>query len=295
MAKKASKKKGKPSKEAPRVTMKDIEEMSDDEGEMPPEDEWNDDARKLKEAIMGGAFDDLLKENEGDESSIEEVGSDNEDENDVHVEEQQSASTEEDDESESDQESEQSDMQEAEHPKKKSKSAAKEDLVKKDCSASESESNGLDVEEEVGQDGNDESGSDDEIEDQNDNEDIISDDEGNTTMEKKNFVSSKALHVVTNELKAAKSGWAWPETFQVVASTPLPFGIDPLDGGVDIHDDLKREVSFYDNAHEAVKEAQAKCQEHNIPFSRPDDFFAEMVKTDGTSPTDSLLLSTAIF
>ncbi|OEU16528.1 eukaryotic rRNA processing, partial [Fragilariopsis cylindrus CCMP1102] len=49
---------------------------------------------------------------------------------------------------------------------------------------------------------------------------------------------------------------------------------------LDIHDDLKREVAFYNTALEAVNLARPKCQEFGIPFSRPEDFFVEMVKTD---------------
>ena len=50
---------------------------------------------------------------------------------------------------------------------------------------------------------------------------------------------------------------------------------------VDIHDDLKREVAFYDTALEAVHLARGECERAGIPFTRPDDFFAEMIKTDG--------------
>ena len=79
------------------------------------------------------------------------------------------------------------------------------------------------------------------------------------------------------------------ETFTIVPPTPLPFGppktsvavgIDEEDA-VDIHDDLKREVAFYDNALEAVNIARGECEKAGIPFTRPDDFFAEMIKTDG--------------
>jgi rRNA-processing protein EBP2 len=49
---------------------------------------------------------------------------------------------------------------------------------------------------------------------------------------------------------------------------------------VDVHDDLKREVAFYDTALESVTLARAQCATANIPFARPTDFFAEMVKSD---------------
>eukprot|EP00536_Pseudo-nitzschia_multiseries_P002569 jgi/Psemu1/183857/e_gw1.34.165.1 len=74
----------------------------------------------------------------------------------------------------------------------------------------------------------------------------------------------------------------WAETFVIVPPTPLPFGAngDPESNPLDIHDDLKREVAFYNVALEAVNLARPKCMEAGVPFTRPDDFFAEMVKTD---------------
>lgn len=92
----------------------------------------------------------------------------------------------------------------------------------------------------------------------------------------------KALKSITAQLVQQKARLPWPEKFDIVSSNPLPFGQVTEDGLViDVHDDLKREVAFYNLALEAVYEARQKCQSHNIPFSRPDDFFAEMVKTDG--------------
>jgi rRNA-processing protein EBP2 len=82
------------------------------------------------------------------------------------------------------------------------------------------------------------------------------------------------------------------ESFTVVPPTPLPFGppassssiavgVDEEDEAVDVHDDLKREVAFYDTALEAVNLARGECERVGIPFTRPEDFFAEMIKTDG--------------
>lgn len=93
--------------------------------------------------------------------------------------------------------------------------------------------------------------------------------------------NGKALRVVGDEMSAAHSAMPWSETFTVVPSNPMPFG--GADGSaLDVHDDLKREVAFYNTAMEGVIEARALCERSGIPFRRPDDFFAEMVKTDGT-------------
>lgn len=91
----------------------------------------------------------------------------------------------------------------------------------------------------------------------------------------------KALKAVTEEQEAKKYGMAWAETFDVIPESSLPFGANGSDGNpLDVHDDLKREVAFYNLALEAVHIAREKCQEANIPFTRPVDYFAEMVKTD---------------
>lgn len=49
---------------------------------------------------------------------------------------------------------------------------------------------------------------------------------------------------------------------------------------LNIHDDIKREVSFYNMARENVKKGMEILIQAKIPISRPDDFFAEMIKTD---------------
>ncbi|OUM65475.1 hypothetical protein PIROE2DRAFT_21857, partial [Piromyces sp. E2] len=55
------------------------------------------------------------------------------------------------------------------------------------------------------------------------------------------------------------------------------------DLGIDdktVHDDLKRELAFYEQGLAAAIEGRKKYKALNKPFSRPDDYFAEMVKTD---------------
>jgi rRNA-processing protein EBP2 len=97
-----------------------------------------------------------------------------------------------------------------------------------------------------------------------------------------NMTNSKAVMVVASDLIKARSHLPWPETFTIISSKPLPFGGADNDGNpLDIHDDLKREVAFYNTALDAVLQARIKCEECNIPFSRPADFFAEMIKSDG--------------
>ncbi|KAF2723630.1 Ebp2-domain-containing protein [Polychaeton citri CBS 116435] len=48
----------------------------------------------------------------------------------------------------------------------------------------------------------------------------------------------------------------------------------------DVEDDLNRELAFYKQSLDAVKEARAKLKKEGAPFSRPADYFAEMVKSE---------------
>lgn len=48
----------------------------------------------------------------------------------------------------------------------------------------------------------------------------------------------------------------------------------------DIEDDLNRELAFYKQSLTAAQEARALLKKEGVPFSRPADYFAEMVKSD---------------
>mmetsp|Transcript_27821 Transcript_27821/g.61269 ORF Transcript_27821/g.61269 Transcript_27821/m.61269 type:complete len:424 (-) Transcript_27821:61-1332(-) len=106
--------------------------------------------------------------------------------------------------------------------------------------------------------------------------------EKHSRLENNNTMNSKALSVVVAEVTSAHSKMPWAETFVIIPPTPLPFGDngDLESNPLDIHDDLKREVAFYNIALEAANLARPKFREAGIPFTRPEDFFAEMVKTD---------------
>ncbi|KAJ3558027.1 hypothetical protein NPX13_g9808 [Xylaria arbuscula] len=51
--------------------------------------------------------------------------------------------------------------------------------------------------------------------------------------------------------------------------------------GEDLMDDIKRELAFYAQALDAAKRGRALLKAEGVPFSRPTDYFAEMVKDDG--------------
>ncbi|KAI5290318.1 rRNA-processing protein and EBNA1-binding protein ebp2 [Ascosphaera aggregata] len=48
----------------------------------------------------------------------------------------------------------------------------------------------------------------------------------------------------------------------------------------DVHDDLQRELAFYTVCQTGAKEARSLLLKEGVPFSRPTDYFAEMVKSD---------------
>lgn len=49
---------------------------------------------------------------------------------------------------------------------------------------------------------------------------------------------------------------------------------------VDVDDDLNRELAFYKQALHAANTARTLAASHSLPFTRPTDYFAEMVKSD---------------
>ncbi|OVA07695.1 Eukaryotic rRNA processing [Macleaya cordata] len=70
---------------------------------------------------------------------------------------------------------------------------------------------------------------------------------------------------------------SWPENVEWIHK--LTIDID-RDQEVDVNDDLARELSFYNQALEGTRQAFEKLQSMNLPFLRPSDYYAEMVKTD---------------
>lgn len=260
------------------VTIEALQEMSsdDEEGVFPAEDQLEGQAKELYKAIKSGAFDELIRQVEqeegDDDESIEEVElNDDSSSNGVsedaapvdddadEVDDGESEAEDDDDEEESDHEEDRQDVNddEGEGP-----------LT-------------------VNDDDDDTSGEEDEPEMMASDSD---DDDANNDMQQRNASSSKALLLVTQEIQDEKKGMPWAEIFAVTPSTSLPFGEADEDGEkINIHDDLKREVIFHDVALEAALKARDLCREANIPFTRPDDFYAEMVKTDGRLESGPIL------
>jgi rRNA-processing protein EBP2 len=272
------------------VTMQALQELSsdeDDDGALPPESEWSKEALALKAAIEAGTFDAAVTKKDDDEGApFEEVDLDDDDEDE-----------EDEDEREDDVDSESLEDDKQNVAENDSETDNKEKESEDDDSEIDGDENDEDDEdtEEVtpGGDntgevdpgvgvGKDDSDEDDEEEGDSDNED---EDESPNRSSEHQITQGKALHIVAASLAAEKKDWPWAETFDIIPPTPLPFSDKNGEGGTNlgVHDDLQREVAFYDLALEAVLEAKRRCHSAGIPFTRPDDFFAEMVKTDGMS------------
>ncbi|KAI8147797.1 eukaryotic rRNA processing protein EBP2-domain-containing protein [Fennellomyces sp. T-0311] len=80
----------------------------------------------------------------------------------------------------------------------------------------------------------------------------------------------EAMIRITNEFKLKNLPWI--ETMTVTSSKPVEIA--------DSKDDMARELAFYQQALEAVKIGREKVLAANVPFSRPDDYFAEMIKSE---------------
>ncbi|KAH9989715.1 eukaryotic rRNA processing protein EBP2-domain-containing protein [Russula compacta] len=103
-----------------------------------------------------------------------------------------------------------------------------------------------------------------------DDEDVDSVDEDAVPRRKVEVDNEIALQRIRDAIKL-DSSLPWTETLTV----SFPESID-----VDVNDDLNRELAFYKQALHGAKAARALAADHHLPFTRPDDFFAEMVKTD---------------
>lgn len=57
-------------------------------------------------------------------------------------------------------------------------------------------------------------------------------------------------------------------------------GLLQVPSALNVHDDIKREIAFYNLTRENVKKGMEILVQAKVPISRPDDYFAEMLKTD---------------
>jgi rRNA-processing protein EBP2 len=118
-------------------------------------------------------------------------------------------------------------------------------------------------------------------EDEDDDEDIpISDLEDLDDEEKEDIIPHQRLTInntvaLTAALKRIAlpiSKFTFSEHQTVTTSEPVSI--------LDVSDDLTRELAFYSQSLSAVQEARKALKAEGVPFTRPTDYFAEMVKAD---------------
>lgn len=131
------------------------------------------------------------------------------------------------------------------------------------------------------------SGDDDESEDDEDDEDaedeediplsdiesLASEDRGDMIPHQRLTINNTtALTAALKRISLPYSKLAFSEHMSVVSDEPVDIP--------DVEDDLNRELAFYKQSLAAVKDARSKLKKEGVPFSRPADYFAEMVKSE---------------
>ncbi|DBA01554.1 TPA: hypothetical protein N0F65_011525 [Lagenidium giganteum] len=86
-----------------------------------------------------------------------------------------------------------------------------------------------------------------------------------------NNVAAMEALVAEWEASQASKGLAWVETLD---TCKVPLELE------NVHDDLKREVAFYNNTLTSVRLAKERLLKEGVAYKRPEDYFAEMLKSD---------------
>ena len=269
---------------AMKLTLEALEELSDDSDEDPDynaeqeggDEEYCEDAENLKKMIQSGQFDGLLK---GAKKSGKKGGGAEEEDGDVEEIDEVEMS-----------------VDVANEDEESGSGSDEEDSSEDDNETDEADGNGPQSDPAAAQD------------ESNDEESDSDEDSSKPSIQAHLSTQQLALQ---SALQAADRRLPWAESFAVVPPTPLPFGPDPSNAEeeasapkrdpeydedfvgeendyADVHDDIRRETAFHDLALEAATLARMECEEVGIPFSRPDDFFAEMIKSDGKSSSGHL-------
>ncbi|KID77602.1 rRNA-processing protein EBP2 [Metarhizium brunneum] len=127
----------------------------------------------------------------------------------------------------------------------------------------------------------DEEGDDDSEEDE---EDIpISDLEDLDDEDKEDLIPHTRLTINnTSALQAALDRISIPtdKSATFASHQSIVSSVNTADSIPDISDDLQRELAFYSQCLDAAKEGRTRLLAEGVPFSRPKDYFAEMVKED---------------
>ncbi|PWN33702.1 Ebp2-domain-containing protein [Meira miltonrushii] len=89
-----------------------------------------------------------------------------------------------------------------------------------------------------------------------------------------------ALKRIRDSIALGQNGKALPWIETLAVSYPKSIQEELGESAEVKDDDLKRELEFYKQALHAAVEGRNLAKQANLPFTRPSDFFAEMVKSD---------------
>lgn len=104
-------------------------------------------------------------------------------------------------------------------------------------------------------------------------ESLASEDKGDIIPHQRLTINNTtALTAALNRISLPYSKLAFSEHQSITSDEPTEIP--------DVEDDLSRELAFYKQCLSAAKDARAKLKKEGVGFSRPADYFAEMVKSD---------------
>jgi rRNA-processing protein EBP2 len=104
-------------------------------------------------------------------------------------------------------------------------------------------------------------------------ESLASEDKGDIIPHQRLTINNTAaLTAALNRIQLPYSKLAFSEHQSVTTTEPVEI--------TDVEDDLNRELAFYKQCLSAVKDARSRLKKEGVSFSRPADYFAEMVKSD---------------
>ena len=117
--------------------------------------------------------------------------------------------------------------------------------------------------------------------DDNDEADIpMSDIESLASDEREDILPHQRLTINnTTALQKAYKSIALPYATITFSAHQTVVTADPV-SIPDVNDDLNRELALYKQCLDAANEGRSSLQTEGIPFARPNDYFAEMVKSD---------------
>lgn len=104
-------------------------------------------------------------------------------------------------------------------------------------------------------------------------ESVASEDKGDIIPHQRLTINNTAaLTAALHRIQLPYSKLAFSEYQSVTTDAPVEIE--------DVEDDLSRELAFYKQCLSSVKDARKKLKKEGVSFSRPADYFAEMVKSD---------------